>query len=92
MKPSEAVWREGERSIEIQERFHVNELLTFKINKSDGFQTSDAFRGSARVLVSELSFKRYDVMFSVLFCFILVEISDFPEIQLVCDLPTDGRL
>jgi len=59
-------------------------------NKSDGVQTSDAFWRSARVLVSELSFKWYSFMFLVLFGSILVEISDFSEIQLVCDLRTDG--
>ena len=57
---------------------------------TDGIQTSDAFWRSARVLVSELSFKWYSFMFLVLFGSILVEISDFSEIQLVCDLRTDG--
>ena len=62
-----------------------------KKNKSEGVQTSDAFWRSARVLVSELSFKWYNFIFLVLFCSILVEISDFSEIQLVCDGGTDGR-
>ena len=53
------------------------------VNNSDGVQTSDAFWRSARVLVSELSFKWYRFMFLVLFGSILVEISDFSEIQLV---------
>ena len=60
-------------------------------HKSDEVQTSDAFWRSARVLVSELFFKWHSFMFFVLFGRILVDISDFSEIQLVCDLRTDGR-
>ena len=47
------------------------------VNNSDQVQTSYAFWRSARVLVSELSFKWYSFMFLVLFGSILVEISDF---------------
>ena len=53
-------------------------------------QKLNAFWRSARELVSELSFKWYSFMFLVPFGSILVEISDFSEIQLVCDLRTDG--
>ena len=60
-------------------------------HKSDEVQTSDAFWRSARVLVSELFLKWHSFMFFVLFGRILVDISDFSEIHLVCDLRTDGR-
>ena len=62
----------------------------FNGNKSDGVQTSNAFWRSACVLVSELSFKWHSFMFLVLFGSILVEISYFSEIQLVCDWQKDG--
>ena len=44
----------------------------------------------SRVLISELSFKWYSFMFLVLFCFILVNKSDFSEVQLERDRRTDG--
>ena len=38
-------------------------------------------------ILALMSFRWHSIMFSVLFCFISVKIS---EIQLVCDGPTDG--
>ena len=51
-------------------------------NKSKRFQTTDAFWRSARVLVSELSFKWLSFMFPMLFC---------SNSALVCDGRTDRR-
>ena len=59
-------------------------------NKSDGVKTSDVFWRSACILLSEFSFIRYNFVFSALFCSMLVKIFEFPEIQLMCDLQTDG--
>ena len=48
-------------------------------NKSDGGWTSDAFWRSARVLVSELSFKWYSFMFLGPFRSFVIKILDFSE-------------
>ena len=57
-------------------------------NKSNRVRTTDAFWQTARVLVFKSSFKWHSFMFLMLFC---SNSAHFSEIQLVCDLQTDGR-
>ena len=57
-------------------------------NKSDRVQKTDAFWRSARVTVSELSFKWHSFMFPMLFC---LNSAHFLQIQLVCEGRTDGH-
>ena len=63
-----------------------NTVQTYR-NKSNRVWTTDAFWRSARILVSESSFKRQSFMFPVLF---FCSLPHFSEIQFMCDEPTDG--
>ena len=63
-----------------------SDRINESINKSNRVRTTDAFWRSARVLVSELSFKWHSFMFPMLF---FSNSACFSEIQLVCDGTTD---